>query len=212
MRCRTVSLLLLAHCLAFAVIIDRIAVIVGNAIVKDSDIDRDIRVVGFLNDRPLNFSTAARKQAASRLIDQVLIRREIRIGDYPVATPQEADRQLEALNKQRFKSNAAFEQALQRYGLTNLELRMQFQWQLTVLRFVDTRFKPAVLITDDQIEKYYREHAAALHRQYPGKSLDDLHDQIRDVLTGDEVNRQFFAWLDDQRKSAKIVFREESLA
>ncbi len=209
---RTVPMLLLANCLATAVIIDRIAIIAGNAIVKDSDIDRDIRVTSFLNNQPLDLGAAARKKAASRLIDQIFIRREIRIGAYPTSTLAEADRQLDSLKKQRFRTKAQFEQALRRYGLTELELRTQFQWQLTVLRFIDERFKPAVMVSDQEIEKYYRDHAAALRRQHPGKSLDELRDHIRDILTGEQVNKQFFAWLDDQRKNNKIVFREESLA
>jgi parvulin-like peptidyl-prolyl isomerase len=212
MRRRAIPLFLIASSFAFAVVIDRIAVIVGNSIVKDSDIERDLRVTEFLNGTPLDLGNAARKQAASRLVDQIFIRREIRIGDYPGATPEEADRQLALLKKQRFRTDAQFLQALQRYGLTEPDLRMQFQWQLTVLRFIDLRFKPAVLISDDEIQKYYREHAAALRRQYPGKSMDDLQDEIRDILTGEQVNRQFFAWLEDQRKNNKIVFREENLA
>jgi len=212
MRRRCASLLLIVQCLAFGAIIDRIAVIVGNSIVKDSDIDRDLRVVSFLNNEPLNFSAANRKTAANRLIDQVFIRREIRIGDYPTATPEQAEAQLDALKKQRFRSTSAFEQALRRYGLTDVELRIQFQWQLSVLQFIDARFRPAVLVTDEEIDKYYREHAAALQRQYPNKSADELRDEVRDILTGQKVNQQFFSWLDDQRKSAKIVFREENLA
>jgi peptidyl-prolyl cis-trans isomerase SurA len=211
MRARAAMSILLAQSLVYAVIIDRIAVVVGDSIIKDSDINRDIRVTSFLDGRPPDLSTANRKQAVTHLIDQVFIRREIQVGGYAVSTLQDADAQLDHLKKQRFKTAAAFEQALKRYDLTNLELRTQFQWQLTVLRFVDTRFKPAVLVTDDEIEKYYRQHAAALKRQYPGKSLDDLRDQIRDILTAEGVNRQFFAWLDDQRSNTKIRYLEESL-
>jgi hypothetical protein len=212
MRCFAFMLLLGAVSLAPAVIIDRIAVIVGNSIVKDSDIDRNLRVTSFLNREPLNFDNAARKAAANRLIDQIFIRREIQLGDYPVATAQETNSQLDRLKEQRFRTNLAFEQALHRYGLTELELRTEFQWQLTVLRFIEIRFKPAVLITDDDINKYYQEHAATLQRQYPGKSLDDLREQIRDTLTEEQVNQRFFRWLEYQRRNNKIQFREESLA
>jgi hypothetical protein len=201
---RRVLVLLLTQCAALAVTIDRIAIIVGNSIVKDSDIDRELRVTNFLNGEPLDLSTAARKKAAGRLIDQIFIRREIRIGDYPTATFQEADQQLDDLKKQRFKTNTAFEQSLHRYGLTELDLRTQFQWQLTVLRFIDVRFKPAVLVSDDEIAAYYRQH--------PGKSLDDRQDEIRGILTGEKVNQLFFAWLDEQRKEIKIQFREGNLA
>ncbi len=213
MRCRFPILVFLAAGLASAVIIDRIAIIIGNSIIKDSDIDRDIRVTSFQNNIPLDLSNAARKQAANRLIDQIFIRREIEIGDYPTATLQDADRQLDKLKKYRFKTDAAYRQALRRYGLTELEIRTQLQWQLTVLRFIEIRFKPAVLVTEDDIAKYYREHAASLRRENPGKSsLDDLSDQIRDTLQAERTNQQFFAWLDDQRKESKIQYREENLA
>jgi hypothetical protein len=211
MRPRTIAFLLLASHLALAVIIDRIAVIVGTSIIKDSDIDRDIRVTSFLNDKPLDLSNSSRKKATDRLIDQVFIRREIQQGEYPIATPQEAGQELNRLKKERFRTAAALDEALRRDGLTEVDLRTQFEWQLTVLRFIDSRFKAAVLIGDDEIEKYYRDHAAALQRQYPGKSLDDLRDRIRDTLTGQRINQEFFAWLDEQRKSSKIEFREESL-
>jgi hypothetical protein len=211
MWARATILVLLAQFLVCAVIIDRIAVVVGNSIIKDSDIERDIRATSFLDGQPLDLSTQKRKEAVTHLIDQIFIRKEIQVGSYPVATLQEADAQLDRLKKQRFKTEAAFEQVLKRYGLTDLELRTQFQWQLTVLKYIDARFKPAVLVADDEIEKYYRQHAAALQRQYPGTSLDDLRDHIREILTAEGVNQQFFAWLDEQRGNTKIRYLEESL-
>ncbi len=202
---------LLAAGLGLGVIIDRIAIIVGNSIIKDSDIDRDIRATDFLNGKPLNLRASERKAAADRLINQAIIRREIRIGDYPRATFQEADQQLEKLEKQRFKSQAAFEAALNRYGLTLLDLRTEFRWQLTVLRFVDQRFKPAVLVTDQQVNDYFRQHEAALRREHPGESNENLHNVARDIMTGEQVNKLFFDWLDQQRKDAKIQYLEESV-
>jgi peptidyl-prolyl cis-trans isomerase SurA len=211
MLSRTVLAALLVSCTARAVIIDRVAVRVGISIIKDSDISRNIRVTDFLNNEPLRLDNQARRAAAKRLIDQVFIRREIQLGDYPRATWEEADQQLDQLKKERFKSQAALQQAYARYGIVEPDLRFEFQWQLTVLRFVDQRFKPGVLVSDAEIEKYYEDHLSALRRAYPGKTLDDLRDQIRDILTGEKVNEQFFAWLDDQRKSTKVEFHEESL-
>ncbi|HEX4748547.1 MAG TPA: hypothetical protein VH302_03310 [Bryobacteraceae bacterium] len=210
MPLRATVLFLVAQCL-YGVIIDRIAVVVGNSIIKDSDIDRDIRVTSFLDNQLLDLSVTKRKEAVNHLIDQVFVRREIRIGDYPVATYQEVDEQLNRLVTQRFKTQAALDAALSRYGLTELDLRTQFQWQLTVLKFIDARFKPAVLVTDEEIEKYYHQHQTALASQYPGKTLDDLRDRIHDVLLAEGINQQFFAWLDEQRKDTKIKYSEESL-
>jgi hypothetical protein len=212
MGLRVLTCFMLLSSAALAVIIDRIAIVIENRIVKDSDIRREIRVTSFLNKETPDLSLSSEKKAANRLIDQVFIRREIEIGDYPAATLQQADQQLEKLKRERFRTEAGFEQALRRYNLTSLDLRTQFQWQLTVLRFIDIRFKPAVLISDDEIEKYYHEHAAALRREYPSKSsLADLRAEIREILTNEKVNQQFFAWLDDQRKGTKVQFLQASL-
>jgi hypothetical protein len=195
-----------------AVIVDRIAIRVENAIVKDSDIDRSIRVTEFLNDQPLHFNASERREAGKRLLDQAFIKREIQIGDYPQATWEEADQQLAALKKNRYKTDAAFNQALSRYGLVEPDLRFEFQWQLTVLQFVDLRFKPAVLVNDDEIAKYYSAHTAALRKANPGKTtLEQLTPSIRDILTGEKVNDQFFAWLDEQRQNKRVEYHEEGL-
>jgi hypothetical protein len=185
---------------------------VENSIIKDSDISRDLRVTSFLNSAPLDLSVQARKTAASRLIDQVFIRKEIQIGEYPVAAPQQANQELDQLVKDRFKSEGALQENLKRYGITAPDLRSHFIWQLTVLRFIDARFKPAVLVTDDEIAKYYTEHEAAFRREHPGKSsLDDVRGEIEDVLAGQRVNKLFFAWLDQRRKDASIKYLERSL-
>lgn len=211
MLLRTVTLFALGSVTLPAVVIDRISVVIGNSIVKQSDIDRDMRVTEFLNGQPLNLGSASRKAATNRLIDQVFIRREIKVGDYPEASPKQAESELEAIRKERFRTDQAFQQALRRYGLNPLELKSQFQWQLTVLQFVDMRFKPAAFVSDAEIEKYYRDHTAALKRQTGKSSLNELRQHITNILSGEKVNKLFFAWLDEQRKESQIKYLEEGL-
>ncbi|HEX4808901.1 MAG TPA: hypothetical protein VH325_08225 [Bryobacteraceae bacterium] len=205
--------LLLVGTLAQAVIIDRIAIVVnGKRIVKQSDIERDVRATEFLNRQPLNLGTAAKKEAANRLIDQVFIRDEIQTGGYPQATFEDADRELDKLKADRFRTDAALERSLSNYGLTQLDLRYEFRWQLTVLHFVDLRFKPAAVVTDDEIQKYFDAHRTELERANPGKTtLEELRPQIENTLSGEKVNQLFFSWLDEQHKQAKIQYLEEGL-
>jgi hypothetical protein len=203
---------LLSRCFAGAVLIDQIAVVVEQSIIKDSDIDLDIRVTEFLNSEPLRAGTTEKKNAAAKLINQVFLRNEIRQGGYTRATKQQAQAQLEALIAQRFQTQGAFHAALARYGLDEDTLLKQFQWQLTVLSFIDARFKPAVVVSDAAVDNYYSEHLASLRKEHPKDSADTLRAQVRDVLSGEEVNRLFFSWLDEHRKSAKIDFHESGLA
>lgn len=212
MHSRVLCLLVMTSAVLSAVIIDRIAIIAGNSIVKDSDIEREIRVTDFLNRQPLVFNESARKQAAGRLLDQIFIRKEIQAGDYPRATPEQASEQLHELEKKRFANDAAMERDLARYGLTLDDLRRHLRWQLTVLSFIDARFKPAVYVSDQEVQTYYDQHAAQLKREYPGKtSLDELRPQITNLLAGSKVNGIFFKWLDDHRKAADVKYLEASL-
>ena len=195
-----------------AAIIDRIVVVVDSSIIKTSDIDRDIRATALINQEPLDLSIAGQKRAVNRLIDQIFIRREIDIGGYPAASPEEADRELARLKHDRYRTSAAFQQALQKYGISAVDLHTQFQWQLTVLRFIDVRFRPGANVTDDEIAAYFNTHAAALRRANRGKiTLDDFRQQIQDTLAAEKVDQQFFTWLDDQRKVSKIRYREADL-
>jgi hypothetical protein len=209
---RSAMIGLLTSSLVCAVIIDRIAVRVGNAIIKDSDIDRIVRVTEFLNGEQLDVGNKARRDAAKRLIDQAFIRQEVQVGDYPRASWDEANQQIAKLIREHYRDQAGFEQALKRYGLVEPDLRFEFQWQLTVLRFVDLRFRPAVLVKDEEVEQYYREHLPALRKANPkDSSLDALRDQVHEILVGEKVNQLFFAWLDDHRKEEKVQIVEESL-
>ncbi|MBV9770286.1 MAG: hypothetical protein JOZ32_11995, partial [Bryobacterales bacterium] len=158
----------LAALLPGAVVLDRIAVIAGTHAIKTSDIDRDIRLTDFLNKAPLKFTPDAKREAAERLITQQIIRDDIVSGGYR-RTPESEGAQLQAdLRRDRFGgSEQRFREALQRYGLTPGELSQQLLWQITVLQFINQRFRAGVVVTDEDVRQYYDQHAAELRRQYP---------------------------------------------
>jgi parvulin-like peptidyl-prolyl isomerase len=213
MAWRSAGLAAIGCAMAMAVIIDRIAIVVDNQVINDSDIAREIHMTDFINGDPLDTSAAARKKAASRLIDQALIRHEIQLGEYSRATPADAQSMLDEIRKQRYKTAAAYEAALHRYGITQAQLLEQLQWQMTVLQFIDQRFKPGIMISDAQIQQYYNRHAAQLTQAAGGRrpTLDEVRQQIEDTLAGEEVNKEFYAWLDQQRKQSSIEYHEAGL-
>ncbi len=196
-----------------ATILDRIAIVVNNQIIKDSDIDRDIRVTDFLNGVRLDLGQEARKEAANRIIDQTLIRREIQVAQYAAAKPEESQQLLAEVRKQRYSQPGAYTAALARYGITEEQLKGQVAWQVTVLHFIEQRFRPGVMIPDEEVQKYFDSHAAELRRQAGGKpvTLDDVRANIEEQLSGERVNRDFFNWLEQARKEAQIRYLETEL-
>src|ERR1017187_6822016 len=77
---------------ARAEIIDRIAVSVGNRVIAESDLHREIRVAAFLDGVQPDFSPAGRRATAERMVEQVLIRRELEISRYPIPSAAEGRR------------------------------------------------------------------------------------------------------------------------
>jgi len=205
---------LLACQMQGAVVIDRIAVIVGKHAIKLSDIERDLRVTEFLNQMPLDLSGAAKRRSADRLIDQSIIRDEIATGGYNRATDADAGGMLNQIRHERYAgSDTRLRQALERYGLSEDDLRAQLLWQMTVLRFIDERFRPAVFITDQDVRAYYDGHLAQLRRENPASnSYPALQPKIRSLLEGEEVNKQFEMWLDQARSGQHIEYKEQAFA
>jgi hypothetical protein len=209
---RVILILGLAFQLQAAVVIDRIAVVVGKHVIKASDVDRDLRVTEFQNRTPLDLSAAAKRKSAERLIDQSVIRDEIATGGYDRAGDAEAEAMLGQIRRERYAgSPVRMRQELGRYGLSEQDLREELLWQLTVLRFIDERFSPAVLVADQDVRDYYNQHLTQLKREYPRDySFTALESKIRGVLQGQEVNKQFEAWLDEARKNQRIEYKQEA--
>lgn len=191
---------------AQAVLVDRIAVVAGDHAVKDSDIERDIRVVSFLNKEKPDFSAANRKQAAQRLIDQTLIRRDIELARYAEADPQEVD-QLYRQVRGRYPTEDRFQAALREAAIIDTELRHALTWQVTVLRFIEQRFRPAATVSEETARQYYQQHRA----EFQNTNYAQARPRIENVLRGNEVNQAFYAWLEQARGAAKIRYLEEEL-
>src|ERR1700692_3192666 len=102
MRRNIALLMLLCGALSGAVVVDRMAVVVGRRVVKTSDIQRDLRLTEFINRQTLNLSAAEMRKSADRLIDQAIIRDEIAKGGYRRPTDADAANFLKRLTQDRF--------------------------------------------------------------------------------------------------------------
>ena len=210
MRLAPALLSLLAATVASAefVTVDRVAIVVGGHAIKTSDIDRDMRATEFLNAQPLDLGTKAKQDAAQRLIDQQLIRSELNTGGYQRPNESEAAADLSQIRKDRFGgSDARLRRELEKYGLTEDELRARLLWQLTVLSFIDQRFRPGVLITDQDVRTYYDQHRS----EFGSESFDAAAAKIRQTVAEQQINQQFFAWLAERRKDVHVQFLQGAL-
>jgi hypothetical protein len=207
---QTTLLLAFASALYGSTVVDRLAAIVGKHAIRLSDIYRDLRVTEFLNREQPNFSSDAKHKSAERLIDQAIIGDEIANGGYRRSTEADAEALLKQLRQDRFAgSDGRLREALTLYGLTEDQLREQLLWQLEVLRFIDERFRPSLLVTDEEVRVYYDQHRPDLRREYPqANGFEALETKIRASLEGGRINQNFVQWLDQARKQNRIEYRE----
>jgi hypothetical protein len=184
---------LIAVALTGAEIIDKVAVVVERKAITERQIHEEIVYSSFLNGEQPDFSLAQRRGAAGRLIEQELIREEMRASGYPEAAPKEAAQMLAELRK-RFPSQAAFRQAQAKQGIDGEVLTRRLEWQAAVLAFVARRFASAQEVESagvDAINDSFFSWLDTMRRQtriiYKVPDLADPQDQEdRDQRRGPE--------------------------
>jgi hypothetical protein len=194
-----------------AAVIDRVAVTLDSQVIAESEIMLEIRLTAFLNGEPVSATPQARKAAANRLIEQKLIRREIDLGRYSQSSPGEEESMLKQIQAQRFRGLGEYHRALEKYGIDEDQLRAHLLWQLTLLRFIDVRFRPAIDVTDEEMHQYFVQHLPELEKR-AGKpvSLENVRSEIQDAVTEQLVDKQLADWLVEVRRRARIEFHPEA--
>jgi hypothetical protein len=195
-------------------IIDRVAVAVGNRVITSSEIDRQIRAVAFLNGQVPDLSPAGRRNAAQRMIEQKLIQRELETGRYTSPAPEDAPPIAAQLQRERFGgSEAAFNSALAAAGLSPDDLQVEVFWQQTLLAFIESRFRPLVQVSDDEIRQYFENIVKpAAQAANPGQPVDleDYREKIDETLAGPRVDEEVSRWLKEMRSRVQVTFNDEA--
>ena len=204
------ALLLLAS-LAHAEIVDRIAVSVGPSVITESELVQQIRLIAVQNGQPPDLSKANMRVVAGKMVEQILIRREIQANKYMALENANPEPLMEGIRK-RYPDAAAYQAALTGYGITEDELRKQLQWQITLLQFVDVRFRPGVQVADADIHEYYeKQFIPEWKKTHTGTppGFEESRAEVDNVITADLADHALDRWLGQTRTQTQIVFRKE---
>jgi peptidyl-prolyl cis-trans isomerase SurA len=190
-------------------VIDRIVATVNGNIILQSDWDDAVRYEAFTAGRALQQVTSQQRKAAlDRLIDQELLREQMRASDFPHATAQDVDKRIADIRRQYPGADTpqAWQTALARYGLTEAGLRKRIALHLDLLRLVDVRLRPSVQIDSKSIESYYNQELLPQIRQSGAKELPlaEVTSRIKELLTQKKMNQLLTAWLQNLRAGSRI--------
>ena len=194
-------------------IIDRIAITVGQQVITELQLDEEIRVTAFLNHKPVLRNLENRRAAADRLVEQLLVTREMELSHYPLPGAQDVDAYLDQVRAD-FGDHTQFEDALAAYSLPEETLKEHLALQLTTLRFIEFRFRPDISVSDADIENYYQRQITSWKANHPGAvppSLAASRESIRKTLIEAHTDEVLNTWLEESRKQLSIVYVDKSL-
>jgi hypothetical protein len=193
-------------------VVDRIAVTVGNTAITESRVLDDIRVTAFLNGMPPDLSPGERRAAANRLVERILLEREIQITGYSSGSGDQATDMLADV-RARYADDAAFQSALMAAHITEEELRQNVIEQARLLQFIDFRFRPAVSVSQDDAQAFYKSEYPAfwlsLHPNQPVPPFDEARDEVERLLVDRKVDAEMDSWLKVAKMQVRIVYLDD---
>jgi peptidyl-prolyl cis-trans isomerase SurA len=192
-----------------AELVDRIVAIVNGHIILQSDWDEGLSYEALLTNRRLaDFTDDERRTILDRLIDQELLRQQMKSSDFAHATDTEVGARVAEARKlyPQATSSDAWQSILAQYHLTEKDLITHVREQIDLMRLVDARLRPTVQIDSKSIEAYYREQFVPQLKQQGSREvpLADVSAKIREVLTEKRVNELLLSWLQSLHSEGRV--------
>jgi peptidyl-prolyl cis-trans isomerase SurA len=191
-----------------AEVIDRIVATVNGHVILQSDWDDAVRLEALAEGRPLKQVTDQdRSRALDRLIDQELLREQAQGAEPQQPPADELQLRIRDIQKQQGASDPVqWQSALNRYGLEEKQVESWLTRDIAILHQVEARLRPAVQVTPQNVEAYYRDTFLPKLRKAGSHDvpLAQVSAQIREILTQQKVNELFSSWLQSLREESKI--------
>jgi len=194
-------------------IVDRVVSDVNGHVVLQSDWEQEVALEAFSNGRdPDSFTSEERRAALDRLIDQELLREQVRPST-PAPTAQIAARVAEVRKLHPdCPSEDAWRAKLRRYGLTQGALEKRLGDEMQLMRLVEDRLRPSIQIDQQAVEAYYHEQLLPDLKRAgsQAKPLTEVFGRIKDLLAEKKMNELLSGWLASLRSESHIGSPEPS--
>jgi|SRR5215472_1291748 len=188
-------------------VLDRLVATVNGHAVLASDWEDEVRFESLMSGRPLEAVTSEdRKAALDRIIDQELLREQMRSSDFKPVSSEEIEKQLNSVQAEyaRDHGSSSWSAALASYGLSDAVAKDRIAVELNQLRFVEAHLRPLVQVDSAEIETYYNQQIVPKFPVNKAPRLEDARRKIRELLVQQKIDEQLKSWLDTLRSQARI--------
>jgi hypothetical protein len=108
-----------------------------------------------------------------------------------------------------FPSQAEFLRRAESVGLSGDQLTEIIRQRLTIEKYLDFRFRSFTVVTQKDVEDYYRDvYVPRLRRQQPGRLVPELKEVFKEIeteLTESKIESETDEFLDSTRERAEII-------
>jgi hypothetical protein len=188
---------------AGAVTVDRIAAVIDGQVLTVSEIGQMVEIRFF--PRLASDDDDHRREVLDALIAQALRYRDVeRFGAQDISADTIEGRLLEI--RRRFASDADFGAALTRAELTLDEVRALAKRQLQVEAYIQERFAPLVLVTNEEIADYHATtwSRARRERGLPVLPLSEVREEVRSAVRSSRLQTEIAKWTAQLRARANV--------
>lgn len=189
---------------------DRVVAVVDKKVITQGDWDLQEHFEALAEGRPPEVIRFQRR-SLNRLILRSLVKQQMTESGFTPVGDAEVKKTLAILREAAVGqgSDADWKSALARYHLTEDEVETQAREGLNVLRFIDQRFRPSAIATQDDIEKYYQDEllpalAAQSGSQAKAPPLEQVRDKIAAIIVERKVDALVEDWLTGLRRQSEV--------
>lgn len=190
-------------------ILDEVVASVDNQAITRSDLENAYEFEQFLNGQapapPPDPATLITQR--DRLVDQKLLLGEAETEGITESDFDESPADTLAGIRKKFKSEGAFQAALQSLGLNEREALARLGDRQRILSLIDNRLRPQARIESPDLEAYYKDTFVpdlAKRSKTPAPPLSEVEDQIREILTQKRIDELLSSWLENLKTSHRV--------
>jgi hypothetical protein len=186
--------------------IDRLIAAVNGVAITEGDLNL-ARSLNAILSHGRNAAVASRSDEIEKLIDQELMRQELKNFDLTEVEESKIKARLRSLHD-AFAPKGGLSALLQQTGLLESELISYIKLEASILKFVDFRFRPFVSVSEADIRAYYEQRLTPQLKESKIETppLDQISAKIEMILREEKINAVLDQWMKEIRRSSRIEY------
>lgn len=202
--------------------LDHVVAVINGEVLLQSDVDEEMHFAVLEPFQP-HAGRDTRQDALHRLISRVLILQQMKTQRQFSANISDADVEnslkelrshLPQCAKYKCETAEGWKKFLAANDLTSSEVAEHWKQRLTILRFIDVRFRAGIRISHESVAEYYEKTVVpAFSRQRQNAPpLNEVSSRIQEVLLQQQVNGLLRDWLKSLRSEGSLQIIDPAYA